>query len=140
MYDDARMTISWILSTYFVRPEDVSPDFNATVFLADNPYALHTFYVPPHPLLYLVTGRLIEFLIVSFINFFSMDIRASSYIQALLVPVFFVARALWYISTWPGVYRYIYIVVKVIVTGLDKHYFIELLERVQNEIFGNRLR
>merc|ERR1712083_148001 len=60
----SEMVLSYLIGRYLVNPEHINPEFNLTAFNAANP----DFYVPPHPLLYLLYARPLTFLSVALTN------------------------------------------------------------------------
>lgn len=59
-----KMVLSYLISRFIIRPDDISPDFNVTAWNDANP----DFYVPPHPLLYLLYLKPWYFMAVTVIN------------------------------------------------------------------------
>lgn len=58
------MVLSYLASRYYLNPNDIPTDFNVTAWNDANP----DFYVPPHPLLYLLYFKPWYFAVVAVIN------------------------------------------------------------------------
>ena len=58
------MVLSYLITKYLVQPENISEDFNITAWNIANP----DFYVPPHPLLYLLYLKPFTFALVTASN------------------------------------------------------------------------
>ena len=75
-----KMVLSYFVARYLVQPEDISPDFNVTQWNVANP----DFYVPPHPLLYLVYFQPYTFALALASNLF-LPYTASHILQIFIL-------------------------------------------------------
>jgi hypothetical protein len=118
--------LSFIVSLFFIRHEDVDPDFNITIWKEQNV----DFYVPPHPLLYLVTFKPIHFVLVTMINYWAPP-DLSHAIQTSLVPVFLIITPIFqFMTQTAGLGQFIFLSVHVIFKVFDIYAWIDVVAQV----------